>query len=246
MNMAATGFQRLQSVVSIPFVVETKGNLSIGTGKGDGLRDNLIIREGGPESDPVISGSSVKGMVRSTVESILAEAKPGEVCVPFVCLGRDRNLPEGRKEDCGRSSRDNPCPACRMFGNTEMSGRVSFRDAHLDEEEVPETVERTHVALRRDTKTAAGGALMTMETLPPGVKFRGEVVLINPDDWMVGAVIHALQLLPAIGLGAKKTSGYGEVEVEVFQAEYKLRPRDGSVKDNQHFYDAWAKMAKLT
>jgi CRISPR-associated RAMP protein (TIGR02581 family) len=242
--MPATGFQKLHCIVSVPYEVTTKGNLSIGTGKGDGLRDNLIIREGGPESGPVISGSSVKGMARSTIEGILAEAEPGHICVPFVCLGRDRNLPEGRKEDCGRSSRDNPCPVCQMFGNTEMSGRVSFRDAHLAGD-LPETYERTHVALRRDTKTAAGGALVTIETLPPGVKFRGEVVLTNPDDWMVGAVIHVLELLPAVGLGAKKTSGYGEVEVEVFQAEYKLPPRDKAVKDNQSFYRAWLKLAKL-
>lgn len=242
--MSALGFQRLQSIVSVPYEVTTKGSLSIGTGKGDGLRDNLIIREGGPESGPVISGSSVKGMVRSTVEAILAEAKPGEVCVPFVCLGRDRSVPEGRKDDCGRSSRDNPCPVCWMFGNTEMSGRASFRDAHL-EGDMPETTERTHVALRRDTKTAASGALVTIETLPPGVRFRGEVVLTNPEDWMVGAVIHALEMLPYVGLGAKKTSGYGEVEVEVFQVEYRLKAAGTEAKDNQHYHDTWTTMARL-
>jgi len=188
--MSSTGFQRLEAVIEIPFMLTTVGSVSIGTGKGDGLRDNLIIREAGPESKPMISGSSVKGMVRSTIEAVLAQAMPGEICVPFVCLGRDRTVPEGRKEDCGRSSRDNPCPVCRMFGNTEMAGRASFRDAHL-EGDFPETTERTHVALRRDTKTAAGGALMTIETLPPGVTFTGKVVLKHrhrsqEDQWVWG------------------------------------------------------------
>ena len=242
--MSTSGFQKLHCIVSVPYEVTTKGNLSIGTGKGDGLRDNLIIREGGPESGPVISGSSVKGMARSTIEGILAEAMPNQVCVPFVCLGRDRNLPEGRKDDCGQSSKDSPCPVCRMFGNTEMSGRVSFRDAHL-QGDLPETMERTHVALRRDTKTAAGRALMTIETLPPGVKFRGEVVLINPEDWMVGAVIHALELLPVIGIGAKKTSGYGEVEVEVDPVEYRLKPAQAPAKSRDQYMAEWTKMAKL-
>jgi CRISPR-associated RAMP protein (TIGR02581 family) len=225
-------------------MVETKSSLSIGTGKGDGLRDNLVIREGGPESRPVVSGSSVKGMVRSTIEAVLAQAKPGEICVPFVCLGRDRTPPEGRKEDCGRSSRENPCPVCRMFGNTEMAGRASFRDAHLTGD-IPETTERTHVALRRDTKTAAGGALVTIETLPPGVKFAGEVVLTNPEDWMVGAVIDALNLLPSIGIGAKKTSGYGEVHVKVGDLEYRFRGLGVAAKEKDHFLAEWRKLAKL-
>jgi len=242
--MAASGFQRLHCIISVPYEVTTKGNLSIGTGKGDGLRDNLIIREGGPESGPVISGSSVKGMVRSTIEGILAEAMPGQICVPFVCLGRDRSLPEGRKDDCGRSSRDNPCPVCRMFGNTEASGRVSFRDAHL-QGDIPETTERTHVALRRDTKTAAGGALVTVETLPPGVKFQGEVVLTNPEDWMAGAVIEALNLLPSIGIGAKKTSGYGEVDVKVGDVEYRFKGPGVAEKTKDHFVAEWRKLAKL-
>ncbi len=240
-----TGFQRLEAIISVPFQVTTEGSVSIGTGKGDGLRDNLIIREAGPESKPVISGSSLKGMVRSTVEAVLAQAMPGEICVPFVCLGRDRTVPEGRKEDCGRSSRDNPCPVCRMFGNTEMAGRASFRDAHL-EGDFPETTERTHVALRRDTKTAAGGALMTIETLPPGVTFSGKVVLTNPEDWMVGAVIEALELLPSIGIGAKKTSGYGEVDVDVKDVEYKFKGPGVEKKTKDHFVAEWRKLAKLT
>jgi CRISPR-associated RAMP protein (TIGR02581 family) len=242
--MSVVGFQQLRSVLVIPYAVITTGSLSIGTGKGDGLRDNLIIREAGPESNPVISGSSVKGMVRSTIEAVLAQAMPGQICVPFVCLGRDRTPPEGRKDDCGRSSRDNPCPVCRMFGNTEMAGRASFRDAHL-KGDIPETTERTHVALRRDTRTAAGGALVTIETLPPGVKFAGEVVLTNPEDWMVGAVIQALELLPSIGIGAKKTSGYGEVDVEVGDVEYRFKGAGVGEQPKDAFVAEWRKLAKL-
>jgi CRISPR-associated RAMP protein (TIGR02581 family) len=231
-------------IAAVPYALKTEGSLSIGTGKGDGLRDNLIIREAGPESKPVVSGSSVKGMARSTIEAILAEAMPQQICVPSVCLGRDRTPPEGRKDDCGRASRDNPCPVCQMFGNTEMAGRASFRDAHL-EGDLPETTERTHVALRRDTKTAAGGALVTIESLPPGVKFNGEVVLINPEDWMVGAVIHALELLPSIGIGGKKTSGYGEVSVEVGPIEYRFKGAGVTEKQKEHFLEEWRKLAKL-
>ena len=242
--MANAGFQRLETILAIPYTVRTEGNLSIGTGKGDGLRDNLIIREAGPESKPVISGSSVKGMVRSTIEAVLAQAMPGQICVPSVCVGRDRNVPEGRKDDCGRSSRDNPCLVCRMFGNTEMAGRASFRDAHL-QGDLPETTERTHVALRRDTKTAAGGALVTVETLPPGVEFKGEVVLTNPDDWMVGAVVQALELLPSVGIGGKKTSGYGEVDVKVEEVDYRFAGPGLARKQKDAFVAEWRKLAKL-
>ncbi len=241
-----TGFETIERIVRVPFEVVTKGTLSIGTGKGDGMRDNLIIREGGPGSKPVISGSSIKGMVRSTIEGILAAAQPGQICVPFVCLGRDKQPPKGRKDDCGRSSRNNPCPVCRMFGNTEMSGRASFRDAHLAAGQyIPETTERTHVALRRDTKTAAGGALVTIEALPPDVHFEGEVVLVNPEDWMVGAVIEVVGMLGIIGLGAKKTSGYGEVEAVMKDPVHELLTGKAEEKTPKEYVEAWRKLAQV-
>lgn len=237
--MPLGGFEQLESIIIVPFTLETLSSLAIGTGKGDGIRDSLVIREGGATSDPVISGSTIKGVVRSTIEGILAQAMPNkEICIPKVCLRRDEQPPDNRKADCGRS---NPCPVCQLFGNTEMSGRANFHDAHVIGMS-PETTERTHVALRRDTKTAAGGALMTIETVPPHVKFKGEVVLINPEPWMVGAIIHTLNLVPCFGIGAKKTSGYGEIVINVEDIQYKLKPEP---KKNEDFVATWTEKAKL-
>ncbi|NCO40683.1 MAG: hypothetical protein COZ06_36080 [Armatimonadetes bacterium CG_4_10_14_3_um_filter_66_18] len=258
-------FAKLERTVTVSATFTTEGNLSINTGKGDGLRDNLVIRDGGAGNNPVISGSSLKGVVRSTVESILAQALgDGQVCVPETCApqnsgkalyddrmstlvgqgGRQRIVPKGRK----LGSRTCKCPACDMFGNTGHAGRTLFHDARLlcvagDQGAKLLTMSRTHVAMRRDTRTQASEALMTWETVPADTQFRGDVVLHNPEDWMVGAVIAVLEMLPKLGLGAKKTAGYGNVKATITNADIEVETFGAGgaapAATKEQFLEAW-------
>jgi len=229
-------FEALKEIVTIYANYTTMGNLTIATGRGDGIRDSLVIRSGREDSNPVISGSSLKGMIRSTLEAIFTEAykrsrdNKFKVCVPSTCYrkklveGEDgrrylQNIPvsDRLEESCDVN---NLCPACRMFGMTQQAGRVIFHDARAKEEYI-QTIDRTHVAIARDTKTAAGGALVTTETVPADVTFYGRIDLINPEPWMMGAVISTLELLPFLGVGAKKTSGYGDLKVKIGDEDIK-------------------------
>ncbi|MBM3241089.1 hypothetical protein FJZ31_32800 [Candidatus Poribacteria bacterium] len=257
-----SGFEKLKRIVNIPVTFETVGTLSIGSGRGDEVTGSLVIRYGGPEEPPVIPGSSVKGVVRSTVEAMLHQAEgDGKICVPMACAPKDRDrnpiLPPGRKKDCGeevdrrrnpRGGLENACSTCQMFGNTGLKGKVNFHDAMPDPEKGVATISRTHVALTRDTGTAASQALMNMETVPSGVKFEGSVALVNPDPWMVGAIIHVLHLLPSLGVGAKKTSGYGQLEVKTCDPEFPLRPendKEAAAEYKARCLKAWAEKAKV-
>jgi CRISPR-associated RAMP protein (TIGR02581 family) len=255
------GFEKLERIVNIPVTFTTVGTLSINSGRGDEVTGSLVMRYGGQEEKPVIPGSSVKGVVRSTIEAMLHQAEgDGKICVPMACAPKDRNrnpiLPPGRKEDCGEEARrrNNPrggledaCSACQMFGNTGLKGKVNFHDAIPAREGVA-TISRTHVALTRDTGTAAPQSLMTMETVPNGVEFKGSVALVNPDPWMVGAIIHVLELLPSLGVGAKKTSGYGELDVKTGDIEFPLRPesdKETPAEYRDRCLKAWAEKAKV-
>ncbi|MBC8231974.1 hypothetical protein H8E77_20680 [bacterium] len=256
-----SGFEKLERIVNIPVTFTTVGTLSINSGRGDEVTGSLVMRYGGPEEDPVIPGSSVKGVVRSTVEAMLHQAEgDGNICVPMACAPKDRNrdpiLPPGRKKDCGeevdrrrnpRGGLENACSACQMFGNTGLKGKVNFHDAMPVSEGVA-TISRTHIALTRDTGTAAGQALMNMETVPNGVKFKGSVALVNPEPWMVGGIIHVLNLLPSLGVGAKKTSGYGQLQVETGDPEFPLRPEnepETAADYKKRCLEAWAERAKV-
>ena len=275
------GFEKLERIVVIPVRYTTRGNLSIFTGRGDGIRDNLVVREGGPESNPVITGSSQKGVSRNIIEALFTRASQMaerdeekerlKVCVPPTCKGQrykvdekgtpvsdnkgkpvleDDYIPENRLDPKNCEERilrgEKPCPVCQMFGNTRMKGRVIFHDAKAEGEIRP--IERTHVAIDRGSGTQSRGALMKLETVPSRVTFSGSIVLVNPDDWMVGAIIETLKLLPYIGVGAKTTSGYGELCVEIGPLEFPLPdPRDtrSPEKYQEDCIREWRELIKL-
>ena len=45
--------------------------------------------------------------------------------------------------------------------------------------------------------------------------FRGAIRIVNPEDWQVGAVVRALEGVAMLGVGGKKTAGYGALKVEI-------------------------------
>jgi CRISPR/Cas system CSM-associated protein Csm3 (group 7 of RAMP superfamily) len=115
---------------------------------------------------------------------------------------------------------------CLIFGtvggNQGLSGSTVFLDARLAEAFRPDMVpERTHVAITRDTRSQSGGALVTSETVDAGVKFAGAIRLINPEPWQVGAILQAIEWLRQLGIGSKKTAGYGQLEIAVRAIERK-------------------------
>lgn len=227
----ANGFQRLERIVVLPVTYITHGYVSVHIGVGDGVRDDLVIREGGDGTKPIIPGSTIKGVDRSLVESILAQA--GElICVPKVCF---RIPQEGRGSPCEDQEDPYwPCLVCQLFGNTKQRSRVTFHDAKPKQD--PNTYTRSHVAISRETGTQSGGALMSIEAVPgavrdktgnnaEAVRFEGDVTLINPDDWMVGAVYDTLHLLRYSGVGARKSRGYGDLSVEIKPPIFVVRPK---------------------
>ncbi len=228
-------FEKLTDLIELSFVFETLGSLTIKAGdQPQTLADSPVIRIGG---EPVIPGSSLKGALRSSLEALLS-AKGELVCVPSTAIpnhitrgSRDeiekkkreylRQL--GRKDSC-RS--DAPCPVCLIFGtvggNQGLSGSAVFLDARLGDKFSPEMVpERTHVAITRDTRSQSGGALVTTETVDAGVKFAGAIRFINPEAWQVGAILQAVEWLRQLGIGSKKTAGYGQLGITIRSIERK-------------------------
>ena len=214
-------FEKLDRIVELTIKYTTLGTLSIGAGdQPQSTVDSPLMRIGG---EPIIPGSSLKGALRSNIEAILAQ-RGEKVCVPSTAIPntiQKRDYPSytnkiGRKPPCDPQM---PCPICRMFGTAGgkqgLSGRVIVLDARLTDTFDPAILtERTHVAITRDTRSQAGGALVSVEAVDAGVEFSGVIRLINAEDWMVGAILRGLEALGYLGIGAKKTSGYGQLQVE--------------------------------
>ncbi|MBI1924230.1 hypothetical protein HYR99_08250 [Candidatus Poribacteria bacterium] len=193
-----SGFAILSEMVRLDVSFTAIGNLSIMSGSGDGILDNTVQRTGSEPHDFAITGSTLKGVTRSTIEAILAGCE--DVCAPMACAPKGETI-KGRLSDCGEVIRiakrekkpipqDVPCSICQMFGSTSQKGRVVFHDAPIQTQE--KAIQRTHVAIDRETGTASPRALTTIETIPRGPEFVGSVGFTNPEDWMIGAMIYVL------------------------------------------------------
>lgn len=215
-------FEKLAQLIDIEVEYVARSSLAIHAGKDTAFEatESPVVKIG---SKPVIPGSSLKGVLRSTLEAMLAQDGI-EVCVPDAAIPNTVRREDqatyvqsiGRKSAC-RIER--PCPVCQIFGTTAgrqgLSGRALFLDAKAIGE--PTLVERTHVAITRDTRSQAGGKLMSSEAVDAGAKFAGTIRLINPDPWQVGAILRALETMRYLGVGSKKTAGYGELDVRVLE-----------------------------
>jgi CRISPR/Cas system CSM-associated protein Csm3 (group 7 of RAMP superfamily) len=214
--MAEGIYQQLAQVVHIPMTYHTNGALAVRTGLGDGVRDNLVMREGGDGSRPIIPGSTLKGVTRHLLESILAQVMPNQICVPLVVAPSGGVA--GRKVPCDHRDYRGPiCLICQLFGNTRLRSRITFHDAKIDAPpEEQTTFTRTHVAIDRRTGTQYQQMLMSSEVVPGNaMQFKGAVTLLNPEAWMVGAVTEMSPLLTYYGVGGMKSRGYGDLQVHV-------------------------------
>jgi CRISPR/Cas system CSM-associated protein Csm3 (group 7 of RAMP superfamily) len=224
--MAEGIYQQLAQVIHIPMTYRTYGALAVRTGLGDGVRDNLVMREGGDGSRPIIPGSTLKGVTRHLLESILAQVMPNQICVPSV-VAPPGGVP-GRKVPCDNRDYSGPtCPICQLFGNTQLRSRITFHDAKIAEPpEEQTTFTRTHVAIDRQTGTQYRQMLMSSEVVPGNaMRFEGAVTLLNPEAWMVGAVTEVSPLLAYYGVGGMKSRGYGDLKVQVGLPAFVVRPK---------------------
>lgn len=215
-------FEVLNEIFEIEVEYITKSSLAIGAGKEVALAavESPVTRIGG---QPVIPGSSIKGALRSLLEATMANAGL-RVCLPEAAIPKTEMRQKERYAEslkrrlpCSpQREKEDVCSICQIFGAAGLSGRAIFLDARSAQGQEPELIAtRTHVAITRDTKAAAGGKLLELQVVEAGYKFTGLVRIVNPEEWQVGAIIRGLEDLSLLGLGSKKTAGYGEIETKV-------------------------------
>ena len=194
--------EKLEKRVIIDCTLETLTTLLIGSGREDEVRGISLTFLKLPDGRVFIPGSSLKGVIRSEVEKILAG-------LGFdLCVIRSRGVP--RYDECGKDERV-CCASCAIFGSLNIASRVLFRDALPINRVV--TFIKPGIKIHREKKTAVGGALFKTEMVPPNSRFNFEVVFENPEDWMLGVFFSALESILAVG--GSSTRGAGKVKIRV-------------------------------
>lgn len=193
--------------------------------------------------NPVIPGSSIKGVVRSGFERVMraalpdtAEEKNRGACFVF---GTENCIAEIVKNKKGYTPEEiyrKSCPTCRLFGGLGIAGKLRFKDAaYISADGRPCMYEkRDGVAINRDTGSVAGNAKFDYEIVPRGSRFRFTLIAENLDAaqqkqfQLVLALLEGT-LIPGdyLAFGGKTTRGLGRMRLEnrqdIFTDAAKMR-----------------------
>ncbi len=211
--------------------------MHIGSGRGDLETDALVIVDGG--NQPIIPGSSLRGVLRAHTERALATLQmvgsPYWACGLYetetpndrICVGNlSHQASKKRYDELLKEEERQPdviwkkletvlCDACRLFGAGSIWASP-LRVADLPLTSGGSRQIRHGVGIHRDTGTAAPGIKYDRQVVDAGAKFSLEIVAENLDE--VDRAILALALSHLISgelaLGGGTGRGLGRCRLE--------------------------------
>ena len=176
----------------------------IGSGKeGETMSDLGVVLDA--QGAPLLPGSSIKGKLRSTVESLahalnlsacmLNSAVSGVICSSdvngFTRKGEseDSSLHEQYRAALQRGPKEqlawienHTCAVCKLFGSPLRTARLRCVDGKLASQEKPVVQVRDGVVLDRDSHQAVDGLKYDYEVVGAGTSFAVRFELENPSD----------------------------------------------------------------
>ena len=214
----------------------------IGSGQeGETMSDLGVMRD--PQGVPILPGSSLKGKLRSTCET-LAHALGLTACLlnadasGVVCTSDVQTYSQTLHKEYQRILRqsldqrlhwiaEHTCDVCKLFGSPVQAGRLRLRDGVL--EDWAQIVQvRDSVVIDRDSQTAVDGLKFDYEVVPPGSCFDLCIDLENPTDQdlaLLGAGLFEWHA--GSSLGGFTSRGLGRFHLE------KVKVRGVDLADEQ-------------
>jgi CRISPR-associated RAMP protein (TIGR02581 family) len=208
----------------------------IGTGREGPTSDLGVLLDAAGYA--VLPGSSIKGKLRSTCES-LAPALKRRTCLLNVeasgvsCASDVGWYSQNRKQHQeavrggAKQQLDwiemNTCDVCKLFGSPVRAARLRCSDGALDNPVAAAVRVRDGVVLDRDSHTAVDGLKYDYETVAAGTRFRVSFDLDNPtpaDEALFGAALFEWHA--GSSLGGFTSRGLGRFHLE----DVKLRGID--------------------
>ena len=226
-NASAVNFGlRQKNRVTASLVFETAWR--IGSGKeGETMSDLGVVLD--PSGQPVLPGSSLKGRLRNTCET-LAHALGLRACM----LNRDasgvnctsdvnyyRKVREAYREASQKGLHerlqwidDHTCNVCGLFGSPVQAGRLRVSDGALKEWASVVQV-RDGVVIDRDSQTAVDRLKYDYEVVPPGSRFELCIDLENPSHQNMALLGAALfEWHSGSSIGGFNSRGLGRFHLE--------------------------------
>ena len=200
--------------------------------------DNAVIRD--VNGNPYIPGSSLKGVLRSYLETLLQsgidEKYKACLVVNQPCLGdkdivdriknsaKKRNDIEDKEKFIAQQIYEELCTVCRIFGNHYFASKLVINDCLLKDERA--YVEwRDGVGIDRDTGTAADRRKYTFEQLAAGTRFEFSMTVDNLEPEYEEVLKLIIKVLESgdLRVGGKTSVGLGAIRLTEVNA-YKVEP----------------------
>ncbi|MCL0102450.1 CRISPR-associated RAMP protein Csx7 [Dehalococcoidia bacterium] len=224
-------FEKLENRYFFTGKLVLENEMHIGSGKGDGTTDALVVKDFNEK--PFIPGSSVRGVLRSTIERIAASLGKNPCLLESdncVTNSRDvlqkefKKLLEKKNKaqiDAFLNNDSKICSVCRLFGSTVVASKIRITDLLLKEEKAEPSV-RHGVAINRDTETAQDKAKFDFEAVPKESSFSFELIGENltDDDRALLAVGIQEMINGNFWLGGNTARGLGKCKLEELKIEY--------------------------
>jgi len=191
--------------------------------------DSSVLKDA--VGNPVIPGSSLKGVVRSRFETVLRTVG-ARVC--DIHNDKDDNCVSKRviEEIRGRklplieqaqTYYDASCEVCRLFGGRQFAGKLQFKDCYYIGDTPCIFEKRDGVGIDRKTGSASKGVKYDFEIIPKGTQFDFELIAENLDEKQDKYLALILNMLQGKGIsdgdylavGGKTTRGMGRICLKI-------------------------------
>jgi len=221
---SSTDFSTFSSRLYVTGALETLTPLRIGTGQSSNVTDpdQPVIKD--VLGNPVIPGASLKGALRSHIESLL-RALPTNTQYNLTCdLLADKPCISDTNAEAYRDPKQytpdqrdteflvHSCRVCRLFGSNYVAAKMALRDlAVIPEHWGNRYLIRDGVAIDRDKGIAAYQKKYTLEAVPAATRFEFHMQVDNGDDADLGLAMLAVRALKSshILLGGGRSRGLG-------------------------------------
>ncbi len=226
------GFDTFESRLIVTGQLVAVTPLRVGAGKSTSATgpDQPVVKN--VFGDPVIPGSSLKGVLRSHLEALLRAlaASPGQTkklaCDLLSEKGKDACVTEERIKEIKEQFRqkkitserrdkyllDESCWVCSLFGAPWLAGKFAVRDLTvLPEYWSGHYLIRDGVAIDRDTGTVSDKRKYDFEAVPAGTRFELLIQVDNASDAELGLALLALRALELeqVQVGGARSRGLG-------------------------------------
>jgi CRISPR-associated RAMP protein (TIGR02581 family) len=224
----APGFLALTNRYVLEGTLVSEAPLHIGGAAPDGDSDAPFLRD---SAGHYIPGSSLRGVMRSSLERILQSLGGDRGCVLFAeglhtrCLTDKANL-KALEETLTGSDAANAeairravlnggvCDVCALFGSPLVASKLRLDDCRLKTEE--RFTIRDGVGIDRDTESARDKFKFKFQALESGAEFSFFMQVENagPKDFALLGILLGELTGPGMDVGGKKSRGFGRVKLK--------------------------------